>query len=270
MNANSILTANVLDIIFDGKNKEYGAYELRKSYSKRIVTALIITFLALSLFIIGSLLAKKIPQGKTIPGEITGIVISKIAPVDPPPPPILPPPPVMHAATISFPPPMIVKDNLVITPPPEIKELLAARIDIKNSDGLKDVDIINPPEEIKGSAIFATPVEKKKEDSTYYKVEIDASFPGGNEAWTKYVSNAIERDKDEFSEADYGTCIVKFIVDKTGKVSHVEAINMKGTKLAEIAVNAIRKGPDWIPAIQNGSNVNAYRLQPVTFDRIEQ
>jgi protein TonB len=39
---------------------------------------------------------------------------------------------------------------------------------------------------------------------------------------------------------------------------------MKGTKLAEIAVNCIRKGPKWNPAIQNGTKVNAYRRQPVT------
>ena len=72
------------------------------------------------------------------------------------------------------------------------------------------------------------------------------------------------QDIDEFTESDYGTCIVKFIVDKTGKVSQVEATTMKGSKLAEIAVNAIRRGPNWTPAQQNGRYVNAYRLQPVT------
>ncbi|HEU5365127.1 MAG TPA: energy transducer TonB, partial [Hanamia sp.] len=57
---------------------------------------------------------------------------------------------------------------------------------------------------------------------------------------------------------------VRFIVDKTGTVSDVQATTMKGSKLAEIAVNAIRKGPKWTPAQQNGRFVNAYRLQPVT------
>jgi periplasmic protein TonB len=47
-------------------------------------------------------------------------------------------------------------------------------------------------------------------------------------------------------------------------VSDVQATTMKGSKLAEVAVNAIRKGPKWIPAQQNGRMVNAYRLQPVT------
>ena len=71
---------------------------------------------------------------------------------------------------------------------------------------------------------------------------------------------------DELTDAgESGTCIVKFVVSKDGTVSDVEAITMKGTKLAEVAVNAIRKGPRWIPARQNGTAVNAYRQQPVSF-----
>jgi protein TonB len=53
-------------------------------------------------------------------------------------------------------------------------------------------------------------------------------------------------------------------VDINGNVSKVEATTMQGTKLAEIAVNSITKGPKWIPAMQNGRYVTAYRYQPVT------
>jgi protein TonB len=101
-------------------------------------------------------------------------------------------------------------------------------------------------------------------------VEIDAQFPGGPAAWQRYVTRAIQAQLDEFTDADYGTCVVRFIVDKTGKVSDVQATTMKGTKLAEIAVNAIRNGPNWTPAQQNGRYVNAYRLQPVTLQNPNQ
>jgi protein TonB len=73
--------------------------------------------------------------------------------------------------------------------------------------------------------------------------------------------------------------VILFIVDKEGAVSEVRALpcNEAGvgnclppsSKLAEIAVNAIRKGPKWKPAIQNGRNVKAYRRQPVTFQLSE-
>lgn len=95
-------------------------------------------------------------------------------------------------------------------------------------------------------------------------MQIEASFPGGERAWQEYIQRAITLQLEEFSDKDYGTCVVQFIVDKTGKVSNVTAITVQGTKLAEIAVNTIRKGPDWTPAIQNGSYVTARRLQPVT------
>ena len=62
-----------------------------------------------------------------------------------------------------------------------------------------------------------------------------------------------------------GTCHVRFIVDTDGSVREVSALTMKGTKLAEISVEAIKKGPSWNPAMQNGHVVTAYKEQPITF-----
>jgi protein TonB len=112
--------------------------------------------------------------------------------------------------------------------------------------------------------------EKSKEvanadvDKIYSRVNIEASFPGGPGKWAQFIQRAIFSKTDEFSKSDYGTCVVMFIVDKSGKVSNVNATTMKGTKLAEIAIDAIKKGPNWIPAQINGRMVNAYRLQPVS------
>lgn len=102
------------------------------------------------------------------------------------------------------------------------------------------------------------------EDKVFTKTEIEASFPGGVGGWTKYISREILKSAYEFSKKDYGTCIVKFIVGIDGKVSDVEATTMKGSKLAEIAMHAILNGPKWVPAMQNGRYVRAYRMQPVT------
>jgi antitoxin component YwqK of YwqJK toxin-antitoxin module len=104
-------------------------------------------------------------------------------------------------------------------------------------------------------------------DSVFTREEIEASFPGGASAWTRYITTQIERNQDEFTNKDYGTCIVKFIVGIDGKVTDVAAINMPDSRLAEVAINAIRKGPNWIPARQYGRLVKAYRLQPVTLGK---
>ena len=275
MEANKILKADLLDILFDGRNKEYGAYDLRKTYNKRISIALIITVSLMVILFVGSIIADTLSsKDDVVEMKVKDLTLEAIQPNEPPPPPPPPPPklpPPPPIATIQFTPPKVVKDEEVIKPPPEIKQIEEAKVDVKTVEGTKDLGIVAPPVEDKGTQVVAAPVEKKEdEDKVFTKVEIEASFPGGPGAWTKYVSNAINRDIDEFTESDFGTCVVKFIVDKTGKVSQVEATTMKGTKLAEIAVNAIRKGPNWTPAQQNGRYVNAYRLQPVTLTNPDQ
>jgi N-acetylmuramoyl-L-alanine amidase/outer membrane biosynthesis protein TonB len=101
-------------------------------------------------------------------------------------------------------------------------------------------------------------------DKVFTKVQVEASFPGGQQGWQKYIAKVITDSISKFTKADYGTCVVRFIVDVDGTVSDVVATTMKGTELAKITISAIKNGPKWIPASQNGKAVAAYRLQPVT------
>ena len=86
----------------------------------------------------------------------------------------------------------------------------------------------------------------------------DGPKPGSDEVLKKNIDALTDDGKP-------GTCRVKFIVDTTGNVSDVEALNMKGSVLARIVVDAIANGPKWVPAQQNGRVVRAYKEQPVTF-----
>src|SRR5664279_4902902 len=95
-------------------------------------------------------------------------------------------------------------------------------------------------------------------DKVFTKVENEASFPGGHEAWIKYVSQNIRASIDSFTNKDFGTCVVKFIVLKDGRVSNVQATTMENTQLAKVAVNSIKTGPRWIPATQNNHTVDSY------------
>ena len=104
-------------------------------------------------------------------------------------------------------------------------------------------------------------------DSVYTRDEIEAYFPGGSSVWTRYIMSQVERNLNEPGTNDYGTCIIKFIVDIDGKVTGAEATTMLGTKLAEIAVGAISNGPKWNPAMHYGRPVRAYRLQPVSISK---
>ena len=108
------------------------------------------------------------------------------------------------------------------------------------------------------------PNSKEDLDKVFTKVEIGPSFPGGLPAWARYISKAIQNNIDEFKKEDYGTCIIRFIVDTAGNVHDVKAINGCGKHLSEVGIEALQKGPKWIPAQQNGRVVNAYRVQPIT------
>ena len=109
--------------------------------------------------------------------------------------------------------------------------------------------------------------QNKKDTNTevFTKVDVPASFPGGNKAWVKYVSDAFDStDFNNWEHKDQGTCRVRFIVDKKGNISDVHAVNMKDTRLAKLAMEIIRNGPQWKPAMRKGRPVNAYREQPIT------
>ena len=271
MEANQILQSDILDIIFDGKNKSYGAYDLRKTYNGRVSQALLLMFSLIGLFIAGLALNKNSAADKLLIPMVTNDTDLARAPDDPlpvPPPPPERSTPVEKVSTVHYSGLKISPNEEVLIPPPSMDEIENSRIGLENFKGTADLGFIHPPEEVTGTQVFAPPVEKKdKADEVQMFVEIEAAFPGGLQKWSQYIQRAISNELDEFNEGDYGTCIVKFIVDKAGKVSAVEATTMKGTKLAQIAVNAIRKGPNWIPAEQNGRKVNAYRLQPVTLKK---
>ena len=281
MDANKILGADLVDLIFDGRNKSYGAYELRTGYNKRLRNALLLTVAFALLILLLSFISSLDLGSKKGQVQIKEVQLEEIKqdeePEPPPPPPPKPPePPKVEMA--KFTPPKVVKDEDVKEDekPPEVEKLEDTKIGNVNQEGAKDEGIVAPPVE---SSVIEAP--KDDYDKIFTKVEIDAEFPGGTNGWTRYVTREIERNIDELQDdGRSGTVVVLFIVDNQGAVSEVRALPCgeagvgnclpPNSKLAEIAVNAIRKGPKWKPAVQNGRNVKAYRRQPVTFQLAEE
>ena len=268
MEANEILQSDILDILFDGRNKLYGAYQLRKNYNKRISKSLLLMAGFIMVVVTISILVRNFRKNQPVTSMVSKGLVLKNIPVDQPKPLLKLPPPPVHVATLKVTPPTIVKDNLVIETPPDVKQIEAALIGVKTIDGPKPgIGIVNPPTELTGTNVALKPAVKNQDNGRgFIPIENEAKFPGGAGAWQQYIRKAIQSRLDEFSESDYGTCMVKFTVDTNGMVSNVEATNMKGTKLAEIVVKAISRGPHWIPALQNGHYVTAERYQPVTLN----
>ena len=274
MEANKILNADILDLIFEDRNKDYGAYNLRKTYNQRVLKALIITASIAVLALLGSLLAKafKSKNNNVVQHEITLQDIKeeeKKQDIPPPPPPKPPPPPQVEMA--KFTPPKIVKDEEVKEVIQENKELEEKKIDVQNQEGVKDDNIATPTQIDEGKQV----IEEKKEDDEnkiFEKVEVEAAFPGGESAWKKFLERNLRADVATENGAPAGsyTVWVQFVVDKEGNVSDVKALTNHGYGMEDEAVRVIKKGPQWKPAIQNGRQVKAYRKQPITFQIEEQ
>lgn len=283
MDVNKILSTDLLDLIFEGRNKAYGAYELRRQYNKRLTLSLIITASIALVILLGSFLASLNTgekKGAAIVKEVQLAQVEEVKNEPPPPPPPPKPPEPPKVEMTKFTPPKVVKDEEVKEEekPPEVEKLEETKIAVVSQEGTKDEGIVAPP--VDAGGVVEAP-KQDDEDKVFQKVEIDAEFPGGNAGWTRYVTREIERNIDELQDdGRSGTVVVLFIVDKEGAVSEVRALPCgeagvanclgPGTKLAEIAVNAIRKGPKWKAAVQNGRSVKAYRRQPVTFQLAEE
>ena len=105
----------------------------------------------------------------------------------------------------------------------------------------------------------------------YAQVEQEAAFKGGNAAWQKYLQNNFEVDKVarkmHSKKTPYAeVAMVRFIVSKTGEVSNVEVENKVNNAFKKEAIRLIEESPRWMPAMQNGKPVNAYRRQPITIE----
>jgi len=98
----------------------------------------------------------------------------------------------------------------------------------------------------------------------YFNTDKASSFPGGTHEWSHYISQAIISHIDEFSDADYGTVLLRFVVDTFGNISELRPLTKKYSTLAKVAFNAIDGGPKWVPAERHGKKVKTIRIQPVT------
>jgi len=105
------------------------------------------------------------------------------------------------------------------------------------------------------------------DDRIFEKVEREAEFPGGTKAWSQYLQENLNPNVPVKKKAPAGTyqVIVKFIVSKNGKIKGITSETSHGYGMEKEVIRIIKKGPDWVPAMQDGHPVNAYRRQPVTF-----
>ena len=267
MDVNKILNADLLDIIFDGRNKSYGAYDLRRNYNLRLKKALIFTGALLLLIFLGTVFANIIDKYKNkstidvVDTQMAEIKKDEPPPPPPPPPPTPPPPPEVNQ--VKFTPPKIVKDEEV-KPDEKIEEIKEDQvISTKTVESDNKDQIVQAPVESTNSDLPRDDDENK----IFTKVEVDAAYPGGEGSWRRYLSNNLDSETPGNNGAPAGTytVVIRFVVAKDGSVSDVVAETSHGYGMEQESIRVIKRSGKWTPAIQNGRNVTAYKRQPITW-----
>jgi protein TonB len=261
-----IATADYLDILFEEKNKLYGAYPLRKEYARRLYFSLFIAS-AITVSSICSFYLLRKPHQVSGKAAVNGPIVIledfkkefKKSIIPPPP----PPPPAKKIATSMFTTlPKIVKNAAPDEMPPDVETLANTKIAAFTQAGENAPDIVAPPIGT-DNGVTAAPA-RKEEDVAYIPVHMESSYPGGVEAWRRFLIKTLRYPAEAQENGIKGAVTVKFIVDTDGKVSDVEAISGPEELRAE-AVRVIKLSGKWTPANQNGRMVRTYKQQAIVF-----
>ncbi|WP_170137604.1 energy transducer TonB [Chitinophaga dinghuensis] len=273
MNSTKIRGDEFLDILFTGRNKDYGAYELRSKYDNRVRNAIICTA-SLALLLVGGYVANN--SWAADKGDLKPFVYKPIQPIDaiieqprstppPPPPPVAQTPP-PAAPTSKFVAPKVTSDDEANEEIPPVEELRHNAVGFKSQDGVEGgADI---PAELAGAGTtgvvtLAVPPEK---ETPFTVVEIMPEFPGGLDALGRYLQRNMRYPDAARENGIYGTVPVQFVVDRDGTIQEVKVIGArKGGGLEEEAMRVIKSMPKWRPGRQGGRNVPVYFTIPVKF-----
>jgi len=266
MEPKQILSANLLDIIFDDRNKAYGAYELRVTYPERIKKSLLFTFTVALLAFGGAVLANSLGPNEKGRLEFTEVTLSSIEqevkePEPLPEPEKQPEPPKVQTERLTqF---AVVEDNQVPDPPPSQDDLVDAKISDFKQDGIANIGIAEPAKIDEGKNIIEDN-KNLKSDEPFTAVEVDAKFLGN---WEKFLMKNLNANVPVDNGAPTGVyrVVVQFVVDVDGNVSDIKALTNHGYGMEQEAIRVLKRATKWEAAYQNNTHVKAYRSQPITF-----
>lgn len=250
------------ELVFEHRNKAYGAYTLRKNYNKRltlIMASMILAFVlgSLTMFIIRNLPKEEIeaPKGS----DKTWTV--QPPPKDlPPPPPTTPPPPPLEKMTAFIPP--VIEDDPVTDPVPTQDQLELTKAGDKTQDGSDEN--FDPPQP---SDDTPKQIDTKPEPIETF-VEEEADFPGGFAEMAKFINDNIDYPQEAIDLGIKGRVTVRFVVEKDGRISNVSvATPLAGCKACDkAAVKVVEKMPSWKAGKNGGREVRTWVTLPVKFE----
>lgn len=257
-----IFKSQWLDIVFEGRNKSYGAYELRKSNPKTSTRAMIFGSIVFGLAVSAPLIMALIPESSDNDDSLdTKITTVKLPPKQekpkenmPPPP---PPPPKVDQ--VKFVKPVVAKADEVTEEPPKIEDIKEKKLGSETIKG-------DPGAELTVEPVGNGPSNVVEDDNNVYSsagLEIQPSFPGGFEKLDNFISKNINLPEID-EEQKKLTVIVSWVVEKDGSITDVSVLRDPGYGLGKEAIRLVKKFPKFIPGEQNGRKVRSRFQKPIT------
>jgi periplasmic protein TonB len=257
------------DVIFESRNKAYGAYALRQSYGKQMKRGIIGGLSLFALLVTVPLIANRMAaKGEGLNNKIIEMVdipkdIEK--PIPPPPavPPPPPPPPVKHA-TIGFTPPVVTEEVETEPPMPRIEDI-TVNVAAQTQKGENVEAFVNVVEAPATPPIDVPTKPVDKPETTFVIVEQMPEYKDGMKAMFQFLADNIKYPAIARENGIDGTVYVGFVVWNDGSIRNVEVKRGRSGGLNEEAARVIAMMPNWKPGRQNGKAVNVAFTVPIKF-----
>lgn len=258
------------EIIFQTRNRAYGAFDLRQHYRPTLTRAL---GLGVGLFLVGlsapTLYARFFPTNSFSPSQImveTELMKLKEPPAEPP----VPLPPVEQTptvATVRNLPPVVMPEEDVIetTLPPTTEELQDATSGPETTEGSSDIELIAPPEATTPTAKETAIGAALKLDELFVVVEQQPEYPGGMDALRTFLTRNLNYPRSAANAGVSGRVFVSFVVNTDGSLTDVQVLKGIGFGCDEEAVRVIQKMPHWRAGKQSGRAVRVKYNLPIAF-----
>jgi protein TonB len=244
------------DIVFEHRNKEYGAYRLRKKYNRNVLIALSIGLVVILTAVITPYLNAKAAEKREKRAERQ--VEIKMENLDQPtetvaPPPPPPPPPQEAVQQARYVPPVVVDS----VKPEETVQLMTAdqaQVEVQNEEVIEEVEVV--AEEVQEDVDEAEP---------FVVVEEMPMFPGGEPALLAYIAEHTQYPEVAKENNIQGKVIVRFCVTSKGGVDKVSILKSVDPELDAEAIRVVQSLPAFKPGKQGGKPVPVWYMVPINF-----
>jgi protein TonB len=243
------------DIVFENRNKEYGAYTMRKKYNRTVMWGLLIGLIIMLTAVITPYVRAKTLEGRERKKERE--VVAQMENLETPDElkvelPEEPPPP-QQQQQVKYVAPEVVD---TVKPEDQVKIMVADEA-VSNIQDQEVVEVIEQQKEEVEE--YEPPAE------VFIVVEEMPSFPGGDEALLKFIYDNIKYPDIALENQIQGKVIVRFCVTYKGTIDQVSVLRGVDPALDAEAIRVVKLLPQWKPGKQGGKPVNVWYIVPITF-----